>query len=254
MIGAPLANSTVLLSVLAASLVGSLHCAGMCGGFVAFYASDADRLTLWQRLEAHGGYHLGRLTTYTLLGAAAGSVGAAADLAGESAGVGRVAALTAAVVMIAWGGLRLAEATGFAPHGPRLPKALAALSVRVIGALRGFSPRSRGTLLGLASTLLPCGWLYAFAVSAAGTGSPLAGAAVMAAFWAGTVPLLLGFGALVEVVARPLRQRLPVVSALSILVVGLAFVLTRSHVPSLAGAATSLDPAAPKPCCHRAAH
>jgi hypothetical protein len=31
---------TLALTVLGASLVGSLHCAGMCGGLVAFYSAD----------------------------------------------------------------------------------------------------------------------------------------------------------------------------------------------------------------------
>jgi sulfite exporter TauE/SafE len=35
-------------------------------------------------------------------------------------------------------------------------------------------PEVRAAILGLGSALLPCGWLYAFVVTAAGTGRPCA--------------------------------------------------------------------------------
>jgi hypothetical protein len=42
--------------------------------------------------------------------------------------------------------------------------------------------------------LLPCGFLYAAVVAAAASGSPLVGAAGMAAFGVGTIPALLAVG------------------------------------------------------------
>ena len=60
--------------VLMASLVGSVHCAGMCGGFVCFYAgagvndASSPRPSL---LHAHALYNIGRLLSYLILGALA---------------------------------------------------------------------------------------------------------------------------------------------------------------------------------------
>ncbi len=48
----------------------------------------------------------------------------------------------------------------------------------------------RGLLLGLATALLPCGWLYSFVLVAAATGHPVWGMCSMAVFWLGTVPAL----------------------------------------------------------------
>lgn len=67
------------------------------------------------------------------------------------------------------------------------------------GALRRLMDRPpvvRAAATGLFTTLLPCGWLYAFVVTAAGTGSgtPLHGAALMAVFWLGTLPMMLTVG------------------------------------------------------------
>jgi len=89
-------------------------------------------------------------------------------------------------------------------------------------------------LLGLASALLPCGWLYAFVVIASGTGSVAGGVAVMAAFWLGTLPMLLGLGVGVQQLGRRIRRHVPIVMALALLAVGLTTVLGRVNVPALA--------------------
>ena len=68
---------TAIFAILVASLLGSVHCAGMCGGFVCFYAAGA-RTTL----ATHVAYNLGRLVSYLLLGVMAGLVGMSVDRAG----------------------------------------------------------------------------------------------------------------------------------------------------------------------------
>ena len=87
-------NAALLGTVFMASLAGSLHCAGMCGGFVAFY-SGTEPGRRGRRYLAHLTYNGGRLTSYLILGALAGLLGAAVDLAGSMAGVQRFAAIAA---------------------------------------------------------------------------------------------------------------------------------------------------------------
>ena len=70
------------VSLFLAGLAGSLvHCVGMCGPFVlgqVVSGIEGERLAYgeWRRLAgaALAPYHLGRLTTYTVLGALAGSM------------------------------------------------------------------------------------------------------------------------------------------------------------------------------------
>lgn len=222
---------SLLVPIVGASLVGSLHCAGMCGPFTAFYAgSDPTRGTA--RVASHAAYHLGRLATYAALGALAGGIGSAADLAGRAAGLGRVAAFVAGALMVAWALTLLLEHAGVST-GVRAPAPLRALAVRVLDRVRSRPPVLRALLVGLSSTLLPCGWLYAFAVAAAGTGSAASGALVMAAFWAGTVPLLLGLGVGMQSLAGRLRQHVPVLSAIALLAIGMAGLLGRLNAPAL---------------------
>ena len=221
-----------LTTVLLVSLFGSLHCAGMCGGFVAFYAG-ADRSRGLARLRPHIAYNLGRFATYVVLGGLSGAAGAALDRAGALAGVSRTASVLAGLVMVVWGGLLLLQARGVRVRTTWVPAALSAFVGRRVAALADRPPTVRALTLGLLSTLLPCGWLYAFAVLAAGTGTILGGATVMAVFWVGTLPVMGALGAGVQFLAGPFRRHLPVVTSAALIVVGL-FALAGRARPALA--------------------
>ena len=82
-----------------------------------------------------------------------------------------------------------------------------------------------GTLTGL----LPCGWLWAFVITAGGSGHVASGAAVMAAFWLGTVPAMVGvLGVLGPALGR-LRARMPAITAIALIAVGLGTLAMRWH-------------------------
>jgi uncharacterized protein len=217
----------LLLTVLLASLVGSLHCVGMCGPFVTFY-SGADSSAGARRLLSHAAYSGGRLLIYAAFGLAAGAVGAALDVAGSLAGVQRVAAILAGVTMVAWGVAALLQLRGFRlfRHGSGSGRA-AKLFRRGFSLVSDKPPVARAAVVGLLSGFLPCGWLWAFVVTAAGTGTALMGAAVMAAFWAGTVPALLAVGFGTQLVSAPLRRHVPAVTAVLLVGLGLYAILGR---------------------------
>ena len=130
--------NALVLSVLGASLLGSPHCAAMCGGFVCFFSGQGGRRPT---ALTHAAYHAGRLVAYALLGAAAGMAGAGFDLAGRMAGFQRPAAVAAGLLMILWGAATLAGAAGLlrgataAPPGFRrlLTRALASMRAHVAG-------------------------------------------------------------------------------------------------------------------------
>jgi len=223
--------NALVLSVLGASLLGSPHCAAMCGGFACFFSGQQDarpgRLT-------HAVYHLGRLLSYALLGVAAGWAGAGFDIAGRLAGFHRPAAVAAGTLLILWGLAGLAAAAGFGRGATAAPAGFRRLFSGAIARLAGKPPVLRALSIGLLTALLPCGWLYVFVATAASTGSALGGAVVMAAFWAGTVPVLAGVGALAQRAAGPLRARLPVVTAALLLVLGVLTVAGKLQAPHAA--------------------
>lgn len=218
---------TLLLGVLAASLIGSVHCAAMCGSFVCLYAGGSSR-----SLVSHAAYNAGRLISYITLGLTAGMLGGRIDRIGALAGVQRGAAIVAGSLMIVW-----ALAVLGAALGARLPKSGATewIQSKLGGVLVTFAdqpPATRAAALGLFTTLLPCGWLYTFVVTAGGTASPIAGAAVMFVFWLGTLPMLLGIGLGVGRIARPLARRLPLASAALVFLLGALSIAGRIAPPA----------------------
>jgi hypothetical protein len=218
--------TALAVTVLAASLLGSLHCAGMCGGFVAFYAGSPARRGD-RALAGHLAYSGGRLAAYATLGAIAGTLGAALDMTGALVGVQRAAAGVAGALIALWGAAALAQHLG--ARVPRLapPSALMGLVRRGVARLAARPPLTRAVALGVLTGALPCGWLYAFVVTAAGTGSALSGALLMAVFWLGTLPVMLSLGLGLAALAGPLRRHVPVASAVAMIAVGLLAVAGR---------------------------
>lgn len=197
------------VTVFVASLAGSPHCAAMCGGLVAFSAGAGA--SVWT-------HHLGRGLVYGLMGAAAGALGHGVNVVG---GQTEVATLVATALMIAWATVALLEAWGVTQGHTIVPRSLQRLAIRASFRARALPPGLRGLAMGAASSLIPCGWLYAFVITAAGTGSPLAGLGAMLAFWLGTLPMLISVGALARRLAGQARASLPRWSPVLVLGVGL---------------------------------
>ena len=235
-----------LVAVLAASLLGSVHCAAMCGGFVCMYAglgpthvpASASR-GRQSVLASHGAYNLGRLASYLVLGALAGSLGHGVDRLGSVVGVGRLATIVAGALMVAWGGSTLLLALGVrVPSVAPLRAAQAALTSLLVR-VRGKSPTVRGAATGLLTTLLPCGWMYAFVATAGGTGRVRDALAVMLFFWVGTLPMMLAVGFGAQRVFGSFRRRLPLVSAGVVVVLGVLSIAGRTNMRPIARSAHS---------------
>lgn len=234
---------TLLSAVFVASLLGSVHCAGMCGPLVAFAVGGGagGRQT---RLQLT--YQLGRLGGYLVLGAAAGAAGALVNLASTLAGLQPVAMTAAGVTMITAGAIELARLRGARIGGVRAPAWLLAPLTTARRAAIALTPTARALTIGLLTALLPCGWLYVFAVTAAGTGSPLHGAAVMGVFWLGAVPVLASVGLGVQTLTRVLGARAPALTCVALIGLGAVALIGRGSLSaeSLAAAAEASAPRA----------
>jgi sulfite exporter TauE/SafE len=206
--------------ILLASLVGSVHCVGMCGGFVCFYSGSSSG-TNATALRAHAMYNVGRLTSYLLLGAIAGAIGVGISALGALAGLQHTAAIVAGALMIGWAASTIATQRGVRLGSIRTPESWQRAMGGVLNAVREQPMATRAWITGLLTTMLPCGWLYVFVATAGGTGSVRAGVITMAIFWAGTLPALLAVGLGAQRLFGPLRSRLPMLSATLVLVMGL---------------------------------
>jgi sulfite exporter TauE/SafE len=223
----------LIIAVLTASVLGSLHCAGMCGGLMFFaLGSDKDR-TKKARVRLQSAYHGGRFLTYTLLGIAAGAIGQAIDFGGNFMGIQRAAAIFAGTMMIGFGLITLARIKGVKIKHVGVPSILRRFVEKGQQAAFGLAPFNRALTIGLLTTLLPCGWLYAFAFTAAGTASPIWGGITMAAFWMGTLPVMVSLGAGIQFLTGPLHARLPIITASAVVVVGVMTAMGRLHAPEM---------------------
>ena len=227
----------LIAAVFLASVLGSLHCAGMCGAFVAFAVSGAEDATRGRRAMLNAAYQGGRLITYVVLGAAAGSVGALLDLGAALAGISRAAMVLAGAVMVLFGVIAVMHAMGRRTLRMPVPGFMQKLLSAGHRAAMSLTPLRRALVIGLLTTLLPCGWLYAFAAAAAGTASPGFGALTMAVFWLGTLPVMVSLGVGVQQLTGRLGRRLPHVTAVLLIAVGLWTLIGRGMLDASALAA-----------------
>ena len=219
---------TLLFGVLAASVLGSVHCAAMCGAFACLSSGGRRAVGSWRAGVA---YNAGRLMSYVWLGVVAGSIGAKVNDLGRWAGIGRAAAVVAGTLMIVWAVDRIAASFGVRSRLARAPEWMQRMMGRVLLLGRDAGETSRALLIGLVTTLLPCGWLYTFVAVAGSTGSALSGAAVMAVFWIGTVPMLIAVSAGAARLLGPLARRLPLASAVAVLALGLLSIAGKLRTP-----------------------
>jgi sulfite exporter TauE/SafE len=230
----------LISAIVTASLLGSLHCVGMCGPLAIWASGMGQRIPVKQMALATSLYHVGRLLTYALAGALAGGAGQLLDLGGETLGVQLLAARVVGGLMIVFGLLRLAQLTlglkrnsaNISPPASTQPPLITRWLLKLRPYVFRLPVAARGLVTGLLTALLPCGWLYLFALVAAGTGSVLMGAVVMSAFWIGTVPALVGLVTGTQALAVRFRRIIPAAAAL-VLIVGGGYTATGRGFASL---------------------
>ena len=183
------------LAVFLIGLLGGVHCLGMCGGIVgALSLQTAPQGAKW---PLHLAYNFGRITTYTVLGALLGWLGAIGGMLEGVLPVQLTLYVLANLMLVAMGLYFLGQTRWLAPFeraGHRLWR-------RVQPATRRFLPvRSvaQAFPLGLLWGFLPCGLVYSVLATALLSGDGVRGAGVMLAFGLGTLPNLLAAGLLLR--------------------------------------------------------
>lgn len=211
-----------LFTLFVASLLGSPHCFAMCGGFVTFYAAQSQSSTL-----SHAAYNIGRLLTYCTAGALAGFAGEVLNRSGSLLGIERFAAILMGSSMIAWGILSLVKRS---PPGIPISfhsQLLGALTKKMrAGRAKTRSIPYGAFLIGITSTLLPCGWLYGFLALAAASSDAGMGALCMAIFWLGTLPAMLVVGTLSQKLIRVAGPLVPRFTAVLVTLSGLCAIFS----------------------------
>lgn len=206
-------------------LAGAGHCLGMCGGIAAALSLGGVRRPLLTI-----SYHLGRILSYTALGAFFGVLAGSIDLAAWTVALRYLAGL----LMIAmglyiadwWRGLTVIERAG-----ARLWRPVQRWSSQLLPIRRW--PQALG--LGLCWGLMPCGLIYSALAWSATAQSPTQSGLLMLLFGLGTLPAMLAtsFGA--SRLQAILRQRgLKLLIALGLILAGgWSIYITTSHLDHL---------------------
>lgn len=205
-------------AVLMASLLGSGHCALMCGGLVTVSARS-----FWQQFF----YHAGRLSGYMLLGGISGWLGENA-LAHLPPLLSEAAAWMIALSFVALGWIGWRDGSWHLP----MPGAswVSRWSAEALRRLIESPVKRRGlysAAIGFLSLFLPCGWLYSFVLASAALADPLKAAGMMAVFWAGTLPALAVSPWILNKFIFLPRRVMPRISSVLLMMAGLLPILFR---------------------------
>ncbi len=207
-------------------LLTSLHCVAMCGGIVLSQGIRRNnpeqpeptaptgldqRRSLGERLRPNLLYNGGRVVSYTIIGGLVGALGSVLSLSTTLKGILPVAA----GVFMLFLGIRM---LGIFPWLSRLKLAIPGIPSGRLGAA---AARRGPFVVGLLNGLMPCGPLQTMQIYALGTGSFLAGALSMFLFSVGTVPLLLGLGAVSSLLSARFNRRMVQASGVLVLALGL---------------------------------
>jgi sulfite exporter TauE/SafE/plastocyanin domain-containing protein/copper chaperone CopZ len=201
-----LANASYLV-LFVVGIFTSLHCVGMCGGIMLSQSIGSEDKSKFQALKPAIFYNLGRVVSYTILGGIVGAIGSVFSLTLTMKAGFQVLAGIFMIIM----GLNMAGYSLFRKFNIKLPWSFCSVKKSgktpfVVGILNGF---------------MPCGPLQTMQLYALGTGSAILGATSMFIFALGTVPLMLGFGAISGLLSKDNTKQLVKFGGILIVVLGL---------------------------------
>ena len=208
---------SILISALVLGLMGSFHCAGMCGPIAVALPLHGN--TTSQKIFGGTLYNLGRTITYGLMGAIFGALGQGLQLIGFQQ---KVSVVMGSVMIISvlfpklFSNQYKMDRSWFSVVGKLKKK---------IGEM--FSIRSFQSLffIGMLNGLLPCGLVYMAIAGAIGTGGIAEGSLYMILFGLGTIPMLLAISLAGNIMSLAIRNRINKLIPVLVVVVGLLFIL-----------------------------
>ncbi len=199
--------------------IGSFHCVGMCGAIALSlpYQGITRFATVLNGLV----YNLGRVSSYSLIGAILGALGQGVLLAGMqqflSIAVG-VLLLLAAFSIINFEKELVAL--------PFLSRWYLNIRTQLSRLIKSHSPRKQSLyLVGVMNGFLPCGLVYLAIVGAISVGSVLGGSLYMAVFGLGTVPMMVLVAILGNIFSLNFRKYIQKVTPFLLFVFAILFIL-----------------------------
>lgn len=197
-------------------LLTGFHCVGMCGGFVVSYTAKGVKEGK-KPYQMHLSYGIGKLISYTTIGAAFGLLG---SIIAFTPAIRGWAGILAGLFLIIFGLKMLNIFPALRKFRLTMPQFLNRF-IRKEKTAHYNNPLMIGLLNGL---MIACGPLQAIYVMAAGTGSMIEGAKLLFVFALGTLPVMLGFGYLASVISKRMTHKILKASGVIVIILGLVMV------------------------------
>lgn len=231
----------IFLTALLTGLMGSFHCAGMCGplAFATPTLGSSPTAKWWSKITYHGG----RIFTYFCLGILFGSLGYGIHWAGFQQGI----SIGTGIIMIIIGIFSSKWLEN------RIGNIWSPLKTKAFQTWNHQKSWRGLFILGLLQGLLPCGLVYFALIASIATQSPLEGGIFMAFFGLGTLPMMLSISLLGNWMEKSRRILLSKLIPLFSVMVGCLFVLRGMSlgIPMLSPKISQSNQKAAIECCSK---
>jgi sulfite exporter TauE/SafE len=206
---------TILITAFLLGLMGSLHCVGMCGPIALSLPLRGK--SILQKIWGSTLWSLGRIVTYSLMGALFGLIGSGFKFLGYQ----QVISIAIGVLMI----LSVILPTLFKKLS--IGNNMAIFNPVRKGMQRLFQEKNNKSLflIGVFNGLLPCGLVYLAIAGAIGTADLSLSVGYMVLFGLGTLPMLLMISVLGNIVSQTIRKQINKVVPVVVVLIGIIFIL-----------------------------
>ena len=208
--------SPEILTSFFVGLFGSFHCIGMCGPIaIALPVPNSNNLSF---VSGRLLYNLGRVATYSFLGAVFGLLGSRLVISGFQQIISIVLGVVIVIAVIIPGKYKSIISQHKMVQKISLPLKSGISNLFKQGTF------SAMFLIGILNGFLPCGLVYVALAGAIASGDAVSGSAVMILFGLGTIPAMLAatiFGKFINLnIRRKITKAIPVFA----IILGLLFI------------------------------
>jgi len=208
--------SPEILTSFFVGLFGSFHCIGMCGPIaIALPVPNSNNLSF---VSGRLLYNLGRVATYSFLGAVFGLLGSRLVISGFQQSISIVLGVVIVIAVIIPGKYKSIISQHKMVQKISLPLKSGISNLFKQGTF------SAMFLIGILNGFLPCGLVYVALAGAIASGDAVSGSAVMILFGLGTIPAMLAatiFGKFINLnIRRKITKAIPVFA----IILGLLFI------------------------------
>lgn len=211
----------IYLTAVILGFFGNFHCLGMCGPIAL--SLPIGKLSPWRKLIAVLAYNLGRIVTYGVFGTIIGLFGAGLNFVSTL----QMMSILAGILLVLIGLIRVFRKTNIKVF-PKL-KLIDLLKKQLGNQLHKRSLDSF-LLLGFFNGMLPCGLVYAAAISSIVVGSVQGSALYMMLFGVGTFPVMILLPYIGQFITLKFRNIIKQVVPFVLIIFGVLFILRGSNL------------------------